>query len=633
MVTNELIHETSPYLLQHAENPVAWMPWSAAAFERAKQEDKPIFLSVGYSTCHWCHVMAHESFENEEVADILNEHFISIKVDREELPDVDEQYMIASQLLTRRGGGWPNSVWLTPDRKPWFAGTYFPREDRGEMLGFKSLLLRLSEAWEQRRGEVESQAERMAEILQEIGTDRQAVMEEAEPRPLGAEIIDNAVETIVGTYDSIHGGFGVQPKFPPHGQLALLIHQHRKTQDSEPLGMVTKTLEAMSQGGIYDQIGGGFHRYSTDESWFLPHFEKMLYDNAQLIRAYANGYELTRNEDFKRVVRETVDWLTREMTDPAGGFYCALDADSKDEEGHAEEGRFYVWTPDQVIDVLGSEDGKFFNTVYGISHAGNFLEEATGQRTGYSIPFLELPIDDMATGMKFDRVEFRQRLHAMREKLLQRRAKRPRPHCDDKVLTGWNGLMIEGLAHAGRLLDDPAYIGIAERAADFISKKLRRGDGRLLRSWRDGQAKIHAYLDDYAFFIQGLLELHLATDESRWLTEAVDLAELMIFDFGDPVLGKFYLTSSWHDPLLVRSTGAIGGGNVPSANGVVASVLTRLAVLTENANYATTARELFEAYANTMWDQPGQSEHLVLALDEYLALEAQGKLPQLVHSE
>lgn len=632
MFTNELIHETSPYLLQHAHNPVEWMPWGAAAFEKAGREDKPIFLSVGYSTCHWCHVMAHESFENEEVAKILNEHFVSIKVDREELPDVDDQYMLATQLITRRGGGWPNSLWLTPDRRPWFAGTYFPREDQGNMSGFKSLLRHLADAWKNQRPEIEKMADQMTEILREIGAKEPAKDEGKaadEAWPLNRAAVEHAVQIAGSSYDSRFGGFGSRPKFPPHGTLSLLIYQIQKEPDPTRQEMITRTLEAMRLGGIYDHVGGGFHRYATDEYWFLPHFEKMLYDNAQLIGNYADAYEVTgrENEDFRRVVRETFEWLQREMTDPAGGFYSALDADSLNEEGHAEEGKFYVWTPQQTIETLGKADGTFFNLVYGITQGGNFREEATGRQTGDSIPSLARPLAETAEAMKCEPSEFHDRFQQIRKELLEERAKRPRPHCDDKVLTGWNGLMIDGLARAGRVFGEPEYIEAAARAATFVLENLRDDQGRLLRTWRDGQAKLPAYFDDYAFFIQGLLELHRATDDPRWLNEAIMLAEQMVTDFSDPVHGGFFLTSSRHDPLLFRNTGMIGGGNIPSSNGVAARALMRLAVLTKNPTYVTTARGVLEAYRQTICEQPAQAEHLVIALGEFLDLLAVELVP------
>ena len=630
MFVNKLINQTSPYLLQHAHNPVDWMPWGDEAFDKAKREDKPIFLSVGYSTCHWCHVMAHESFEDEGVDAILNEHYVSIKVDREELPDVDEQYMLASQVITQRGGGWPNSVWLTPEGLPWFAGTYFPREDHGPQAGFKTVLLHLAEVWQTRRADVEKQAQQVADAIRSMES---GALGPQDQRPVGRALINNAEQTLVARYDPRHGGFGGRPKFPPHGTLALLIAQQQKTPQPWRLEMIVHTLESMSRGGIYDQVGGGFHRYATDERWLLPHFEKMLYDNAQLIRIYADAYELTSLEDFKLAIGETFDWLAREMTDPAGGFYSALDADSLNEQGHAEEGKFYVWTPRQIIDAVGEKDGKLFIDVYGITEEGNFRDEASGTRSGDSIPFLAGPPAESVEEPPADQRQLRQRLEKIRGKLLSQRAKRPRPHLDDKVLTGWNGMMIEGLARAGRVFDEPRYIEAATKAADFILENLRDADERLLRTWRQGKAKLPAYLNDYAFFIQGLVELHKATVQDHWLQHATTLADRMIEDFGNSEAGGFFLTSAAHDKLLLRSTGVGGGGNIPSGSGVAAQALTRLASLTENQTYAATAAKTFDAHKSTMWQQPYQAEHFILALGEYLDLADQGILPPLAPAQ
>jgi len=591
--TNALAGESSPYLLQHAHNPGNWRPWGAAALALAKREDKPIFLSVGYSTCHWCHVMAHESFEDEQVAALLNEHFICIKVDREELPDVDEQYMLATQLFTRRGG-WPNSVFLTPDGRPWYAGTYFPKPQ------FMQLLSGLADVWKNKRDDVEKQANGFAEAIRQAGRQHTAHGEHA----LEPELIDRAIRYFQDAYDQRHGGFGSAPKFPPHGALALLAHRLRQRPDLVLQNVFTHTLDAMMLGGMYDHVGGGFHRYSTDARWFLPHFEKMLYDNAQLIGVYADGYAMTGAEDYRRVIDQTFDWVQREMTDERGGFYSALDADSE-----GEEGKFYVWTLDEVIDALGEDDGKAFAEAYHMTREGTYIEEATRQRTGANIPHLTEPIGDDAT---------RQRLDALRRKLLEVRAKRVRPGLDDKVLTGWNGLMISTLARAGRELKDERYTKAAARAADFILQHMRDGEGELLRVWRDGVAKQPAYLDDYAYLIDGLLELHTTTSEAKWRKEAAHLADRMIAEFHDAKLGGFFFTQDDHEALLMRSKQVGAGGNTPGANGVAASVLTRLATLTDEARYATLAAETFKEFSGMMASQPHGSEALVLAFAEYL---------------
>jgi len=550
--TNRLIHETSPYLLQHAHNPVDWYPWGPEAFERAKKEDKPIFLSIGYSSCHWCHVMEHESFENKDVANILNEHFVCIKVDREERQDIDEIYMTVTQIMTGRGG-WPNSVWLLADGRPWFAGTYFPREDSQGRAGFKTLLLKLANFWNTRRGDVEKQADQLATAIRQS-----AALSGAGTDPVTAQSLRDLVTLTIGeaqrTYDAHHGGFGGAPKFPPHALLSLLLEEYEWTQDKRLLGMATGTLDAMALGGIHDHIGGGFHRYSTDERWFLPHFEKMLYDNAQLARVYAEAYRVTSNGSYAAVARDTCDWVLREMTGKEGGFYSALDADSE-----RVEGKFYVWTRDEIIEVLGEEEGTAFCKAYNVSKDGNYHEEATGESTGSNIPYLtQLPGVDLS---------------AARQKLLAHRAKRVWPGLDDKVLTSWNGLMISALARAGKILEEPRYVEAATKAATFILSGMRT-DGQLLRSYRAGSAKIPAYLDDYVFLANGLLDLLDATGDDRWKKEAVALMDVVSKRFADE-RGGFFYASVEHEQLLTRTKDPFDQA-VPSANAVAALVLLRL---------------------------------------------------------
>ncbi len=619
---NHLINSSNPYLLQHAYNPVDWYPWGAEAFEKAKKENKPIFLSVGYSTCHWCHVMAHESFEDEGVAKILNEHYICIKVDREELPNVDEQYMLATQLSTG-SGGWPNSLWLMPDGRPWYAGTYFPKEDRGGRPGFKTVLLELDKAWREQPAQIEARADQFTEAIRKYGSGSHHKQAAA----LSPEIVDAALDQIRSMYDRVNGGLGSAPKFPPHGSLALLLH-HLKTAakqaDPDDRVILTHTLDAMSAGGIYDHLGGGFARYSTDQRWFLPHFEKMLYDNAQLVRAYTDAAALTGNESYKRIVAETFNWLKREMTDPAGGFYSALDADSE-----GEEGKCYVWTYDELLTVLGKEDGVLFARIYGATQAGNYFEEATRQRTGANILYLTKPIGDVAKELKLDEAELRARLDAMRGKLLEVRRKRIPPHLDDKVLSGWNGLMIAALAHAGKTLENKAYTDAAAAAADFVLTQMRDKDGRLMRTWRKGKtAPVSAYLDDYAFVIDGLLELHAATNDPKRLAQSQELAVRMIADFFDPQFGGFFFTSSRHDALLLRAKELGGGGNIPSGNGVAADVLIRLTLLPKQPVFAPYAARTLRHFAGAMSSSPHGSEALILALARYYDHKAE--LPPLL---
>ncbi len=488
---NRLVFEASPYLRQHARNPVDWYPWGDEALARAAREDKPIFLSVGYATCHWCHVMEHESFEDAETAALLNAHYVCVKVDREERPDLDAAMMTATQLFTGRGG-WPNSLWLTPDGKPWFCGTYFPREDRGpQRPGFKSMLTNLRAIWDTRRAEALDQAEAVVEAIVQQG----ALPEPAPGGLSGRALVDAALGQLAADFDPLHGGFGGAPKFPPHQALALLLDEYARRADAALLAMATRTLEAMAAGGIHDQLGGGFHRYSTDARWLLPHFEKMLTDNALLLAVYAEAARRTGRADFAAVARGIAGWALRDMRDAAGGFHTALDADSE-----GEEGRFYVWRPAELAALLGPEDAARFARIYGVEPDGNFREEATGERLGTNILYLPQPLAEAAAREGVDLAtlaRWREKLRAARD------GGRIWPERDDKVLTSWNGLMIAGLARAGRLLEEPAWIAAADEAADFCLTALR-ARGRLLAVWRAGQAKLPATLDDHAFLALGL---------------------------------------------------------------------------------------------------------------------------------
>ncbi|KKN64134.1 hypothetical protein LCGC14_0494750 [marine sediment metagenome] len=583
--TNRLIHETSPYLLQHAHNPVNWYAWGPEALAQAKREDKPIFLSIGYSTCYWCHVMERECFERQEVADILNKYFIAIKVDREERPDIDEQYMIATQLITRRGG-WPNSLWLTPDGRPWMAGTYYPREQ------FIDLLTQLADMWRTRRAEVEQRADQLAEAIRQVGSGAGVEV----GLPVNQDLLDQAVASLQQAFDATNGGFGRAPKFPPHGPLRLLVHQFGRSEDPELLKIITRTLDAMATGGVRDHIGGGFHRYATDDHWLVPHFEKMLYDNAQLMRAYTDGFLLTGDRRYRQAVEDIFAWVDREMTDPGGGFHSAIDAGAV-----GEEGRFYVWRYDEVLEVLGKQDGKSFAEAYGLRKGGNFQEEATGRKTGANIVHLPGPAQPEA-GLK-----------AMRDKLLAVRNRRRHPHKDDKVLAGWNGLMIAGLAYAGGQLDEPRYTRAAARAAEFILDNMMTKEGGLLRSYRAGQAKLPGYLDDHAFLAEGLLELHEATGERRWLDAARRLADTILSDFEDQRAGGFFFATADHEDLLLRSKNIMGGGNTPSGNGVAVLVLLRLGRLTGQDKYVQAARRALASLSGVMWRSPRGAESLLLA--------------------
>ncbi|MCO8122182.1 DUF255 domain-containing protein [Stieleria sp. TO1_6] len=602
--TNRLINQTSPYLLQHAHNPVDWYSWGPEAFAAAKAENKPIFLSVGYSTCYWCHVMERESFERDDVAAIINQHYIAIKVDREERPEVDQQYMMATQLVTQRGG-WPNSVWLTPDGKAWMAGTYFPREQ------FKQALLTLADVWETRRDEVDRQAAAITAAIERRGN---AV---AATKPISQLLIDQAVQASRNHFDPQHGGFGGAPKFPPHDQLALLIDQYRRQPDESLGAIIEKTLTEMSRGGVYDQIGGGFHRYSTDDHWLLPHFEKMLYDNAQLMRSYTDGFLISQNEAHKTTIAGVFDWLSREMTSPQGGFYSAVDSESD-----AEEGKFYVWTLAEIIAALGESEGKRFANVYQVSDVGNFHEESTGKLTGNNVLHRNGSIADYANEHELDAVELRQQLADQREKLLQVRQQREYPHLDDKVLAAWNGLMIEGLAYAGRQLDQPQYTAAAQKAADFILDEMVI-DGKLQRTYRSGKASLDGYLTDYAFVISGLIQLYRATEQKRYLDAAQSLGDTAIKLFQDDQNGGFFFTEAPQpndiSEFLIRTKNLAGGGNLPSGNGVMAQALLQLTELTAEAEYADAARRAVTGLSGSLWQSAGQPDHLLIAAAMILA--------------
>ena len=595
VATNRLIHATSPYLLQHARNPVDWYPWGHEAFAAAKAADKPIFLSVGYSTCHWCHVMAHESFEDAQVAKVLSEHFIAVKVDREQRPDVDQIYMTATQLMTGRGG-WPNSVWLTPDGRPWYAGTYFPPEPRGGLPGFADLLEQLAALWRTRRSEVEAQADRLAEAVRKMSD---AGGSTTAAGVLDRSVVDVLIDQLLADADRRYGGFGSAPKFPPHGALRLLMYEYKRTGREDLLAVVTNTLDAMAAGGIHDQLGGGFHRYSTDARWLVPHFEKMLYDNAQLARAYVDGWLATENPYYRRVATDVLDWVLTDLIDAGGGFHSAYDADSE-----GLEGKFYLWRREEIIEVLGKKDGEFFCEIYGVSDQGNYHDEATGRRTGLNIPHLPEPVGEA------DEL----RLGVLRQRLGQRRRERVWPHRDDKVLTAWNALMIGALAHAGHRLGEPRYTA-AEHAADFVLEHLR-ADGRLLRAYRDGKAQLAGYLDDYAFMTDALLDLHEATGRARWADEARALVERLIADFHDEATGGFFFTADDHEKLLARTRSPLDRA-IPSGNAVAARVLVRLAKVTGKGRYMDLARKTLEAFGAAMDKSPRGMEHLVLAAAVY----------------
>jgi uncharacterized protein YyaL (SSP411 family) len=599
--TNRLILESNPYLNQHAHNPVNWYPWGDEAFETAERLGRPVFLSVGYSTCHWCHVMEKESFEDEEIARYLNENYIAIKVDREERPDIDSIYMTAVQAMTGRGG-WPMSVWLTPDRAPFYGGTYFPARDgdRGTRTGFLTLLANIKQQYDEHPDKAESLGRQLTERIRRS----MAPMAGSGDALPDATSFVKAAGFYKGQFDPVWGGTRRAPKFPSNFPNRLLLREHARTGDDELLTMVTLTLEKMAAGGMHDHVGGGFHRYSTDGRWLVPHFEKMLYDNALLTVVYLEGYQATGREDFAEVARRILEYVRRGMTSPEGAFYSATDADSPTPDGHDEEGWFFTWTPAELKAVLGEEWAAVVSAYYGVTAGGNF--------EGRNILHPVLTVEQAAeqSGLSPDRV--RAILSAAVERLYEARLERPAPLRDDKILTSWNGLMISAFAVGGRVLDDPSFVEQAERAADFILANLRR-DGRLLRSYKDGRARHNAYLDDYAFLIAGLLDLHEATFDPRWLGEAIALQRTFDEHYRDPA-GGYFMTSDDHESLLAREKPAYDGAE-PSGNSVALMNLLRLHELTTDDAYRSAADALLTAFAPALTRSPNALTAMLVALD------------------
>jgi uncharacterized protein YyaL (SSP411 family) len=563
---NRLASETSPYLLQHADNPVNWYPWSEEAFATARSQDKPIFLSIGYSACHWCHVMAHESFEDPDTAALLNEYFICIKVDREERPDLDRIYMAAVQAMTG-SGGWPMSVFLTPEGKPFYGGTYFPPEPRHGMPALAQVLTAIAQAWRMRRAELRAGAESVAQAIERAS----ALGAGPGPAELDPATLDAAVAQLAAQFDWAHGGWGTAPKFPQPMVVEFLLQHHCRTGDGEALRVATTTLDAMARGGIYDQIGGGFHRYSVDEGWLVPHFEKMLYDNALLARVYLHAWQLTGSRLYRSIVEETLGYVGREMVGPEGGFYSTQDADSE-----GKEGKFYVWTTDEIDDVLGEEAGPFLGA-YGVTRQGNF--------EGKNV--LKLVGD----------LEQRAALGQPRRRLFEARGERVHPSRDEKVLTSWNGLMLAAFAEAARALNRGDYRQIAERSAGFLLSELVHGNGRLLHTWKRrpeqgegaGKARLNGYLEDYAYLVASLLELYQTTFAPRWFTAAQRLADTMIEHFQAPE-GGFFDTSDDHEALITRPRD-LQDNAAPSGNAMASTALLKLAGLTGDTRYADLAQQ------------------------------------------
>ncbi len=621
--SNRLIHEKSPYLLQHAYNPVDWYPWGEEAFQKAKDEDKPIFLSIGYSTCHWCHVMEHESFEDSTVAELMNEVFVSIKVDREERPDIDNIYMTVCQMMSGHGG-WPLTIIMTPDKKPFFAGTYFPKESKYGRIGLIDLINRVKEAWKSHRDDILASANKISDYL-------------IESRPVPSESIldkstmDKAFASFSSQYDEKYGGFGNEPKFPSPHNFLFLLRYWNGTGNEKALNMVTNTLSLMRLGGVYDHIGGGFHRYSTDRKWFLPHFEKMLYDQGMLALAFTEAYSANKNILFKETADEIFNYVLRDMTSPEGAFYSAEDADSD-----GEEGKFYVWTTKEIRDILSNDDADLFIDVYNLEEEGNYFDESTRQKNGTNIPYLRKSLEDITKEKGFDTNTFLRKIKDIKQKLFKEREKRIHPLKDDKILTDWNGLMITALASAGRTFENGSYIDAAKKAFGFIENNLIK-EHLLLHRYRNGEAAIDGQLDDYAYLIMGALELYQSTFNPRYLKIAVELNETVLEKFYDKEHGGFFLTANDAEKLLMRPKD-IYDGAIPSGNSIAYYNLLRLYQLTANDKYLKYIEELERLFSGMVAKSPTSFSMFLSALSgniysakEIVIVEGENGIEEFIH--
>jgi len=596
---NRLAGEKSPYLLQHARNPVDWHPWGAKAFAMASQEDRPIFLSIGYSTCHWCHVMEHESFADEEVARLLNQTFVCIKVDREERPDIDQVYMTVCQMLTG-AGGWPLTILMTPDKRPFFAATYIPKQTRFGRIGMLDLIPQVRDAWHGRRTQVVRSAEQITAHLLQVSTG-------AGDGGRDIDLVENAWRELANRYDPEHGGFGSAPKFPaPHNLIFLLRYWHRSGA-GQALEMVDRTLLEMRRGGLWDHIGHGFHRYSTDREWLVPHFEKMLYDQAMLALAYTEAFQATGSAEHARTARQTLDYVLRRMTSADGAFFSAEDADSE-----GKEGKFYLWTLAEVRAALSEDDAALAAAVWNLSTEGNFADTVSGRRSGANIPHLAAPLIEVARRLALPAVRLEARLEAIRAALHEARERRMHPLRDDKVLADWNGLMAAAMSRAGQALAEPEYVNAARRAVNFVFERMRDRNGRFLHRYRDGEGAVPAFLDDYAFLTWALLELYEATLEPDHLARAFALQDESIDRFWHRE-GGLYLTAQDDEPLLVRPR-EVSDGAIPSGNSVVMSNLLRLAGLTGRTDLADKANAIVDAFAGQLGHMPSAHSHLMSGL-------------------
>jgi uncharacterized protein len=595
--TNHLIHETSPYLLQHAHNPVDWYAWGEEALAKAKAEDKPILLSIGYSACHWCHVMEHESFENASIAELMNRYFVNIKVDREERPDLDQIYQYVVQMFGV-GGGWPLTMFLTPDREPFYGGTYFPPDDRFGRPGFPKVLDSVARYYREHKAEIRQTTERVLQGLGGLSTFRESAL------PLSKTVIENAVRKLNNSFDETYGGFGTQPKFPNPMLLAVFLRYWRATGHEPYRRMALLALQKMAQGGIYDQLGGGFHRYSVDAHWLVPHFEKMLYDNAQLIRLYADAYRITRDPFYRRIIQETVGYVQREMLQPEGGFFATQDADSE-----GEEGKFFVWTPEEVAAILGPEVGEVFGRAYGVDEHGNFEHGKSILHRAVTSDWVAQEFGEKAGTVERLLEEARQRLFAAREQ-------RIKPFRDEKVIVAWNGLMISAFFDAANLLGDDGVKQDAVRSIEFMLTHLGR-DGRLLHSFKDGQAKLAGYLDDHACFVACLLDAFESTGEQRFLTLAEEFNRATLANFWDEVQGGFFLTGPDHESLIHRPKDPFDHA-VPGGNSVATLNLLRLYYYTGEEELLQKAEQTLRLFRDRMEDEPFSFGQMLCALDFYL---------------
>lgn len=598
--SNRLAHESSPYLLQHAQNPVDWYPWGEEALAKSQDEDKPIFLSIGYSACHWCHVMEHESFENDGIAHVLNDNFVCIKVDREERPDLDQIYMNAVMALRGGGGGWPLSVFLTPTQQVFFGGTYWPPKSRMGMPGFDHVLMKVMDAFTNRREEIEEQSQKITEWLNEKDT----AADTANGRSVTEDHLTTAMTTLERSFDFQNGGFGSAPKFPHAMDLDLMVLVSRRWEGkrAEALRhMASIGLRKMAYGGIFDHLGGGFARYSVDEKWLVPHFEKMLYDNSLLTNVYLEMFAVTGDEFYSNVIRETLGYLIRDMVDPGGGIYSTEDADSE-----GEEGKFYVWSKPEVVSALGDTIGERFCKLYDVTEQGNF--------EGHNILNLPLSFEEFAKQEEIGKDDLTNEMRAARKKLFDLREDRIRPGLDDKVLVSWNGLGISAFARAGALLNEPTYVDAASRAADFVWEKIRRKDGRLLHTWRGGVAKLDGYLDDYSYLIVGLLDLYSASFDPKWIRRATQLTEMMVEYFITEDENGFYFTASDHETLIARQR-SFQDSSVPSGNSMAALALLRLGRLVGNVRWLELAEKTITSALPLIERSPLASGKMLIAAE------------------